>query len=186
MGLPDYLAERYNLPPDFVPPAPKTLTELWRGSATDWRESQPEAPKEWRGRPFVWPVQEAPQAPEVPSPQPAPENAASARPGASAGIKHDAGKVPLDLLPMRALTEVGKVLQFGAKKYAANNWRAGIQWSRLIAAALRHLFAFARGEDVDEETGLCHLAHASCCILFLLTYWLEEKNNLDDRYKEPA
>lgn len=98
-------------------------------------------------------------------------------------VKADAEKVRLELLPIRAITEVGKVLTFGGKKYGADNWRLGMQWRRLIGAAFRHLFAFARGEDRDPETGLPHLAHATCCLLFLLTYQLEGLGH-DDRTPE--
>lgn len=96
--------------------------------------------------------------------------------------KHDSGKLPLELLPFEALEEVGKVLKFGAEKYDAHNWRKGFIWSRLIGAALRHVFSFAKGEDKDPETGLSHLAHACCCILFLLSFTLTNNGN-DDRVK---
>lgn len=99
------------------------------------------------------------------------------------GTKHDDGKVPLALLPFDGLTEVGKVLQFGAKKYAPDNWRGGFTWRRLISATLRHVFAFAKGEDVDPETGISHLAHAICCLLFLLEHQLH-KLGTDDRYRK--
>ncbi len=99
-------------------------------------------------------------------------------------LKFDSAKPRVDLLPTRALEETAKVLAFGAEKYGENNWRSGFAWSRLIGAALRHLFAFMRGEDCDEETGLSHLAHASCCVLFLLEHIIL-KYGSDDRYKEP-
>lgn len=98
------------------------------------------------------------------------------------GVKHDQGKTRLDLLPFEAITEIAKVLEFGATKYSAHNWRGGFVWSRTFAALLRHLWAFWRGEDKDPETGLSHLAHAGCNILFLLTFVLE-KTGTDDRYK---
>lgn len=101
------------------------------------------------------------------------------------GIKHDFGKARLDLLPFEAITEIAKVLEFGATKYSAHNWRGGFVWSRTFAALLRHLWAFWRGEDKDPETGLSHLAHAGCNILFLLTFALE-KTGTDDRYKPPS
>lgn len=97
--------------------------------------------------------------------------------------KFDQEKVRLDLLPFEAIEEVGKVMTFGAKKYTAHNWRGGIAYSRYIGATFRHLFAFAKGEDLDPESGLSHLAHAACCILFLLTFFLEKRHDLDDRYK---
>lgn len=99
------------------------------------------------------------------------------------GTKYDSDKNRLDLLSSTWIEGVGKVLTFGAKKYAAHNWRKGIQTSRLMGAAFRHLFAFNRGEDVDPETGLSHLYHASCCLMFV-SELLETKPELDDRYKK--
>jgi hypothetical protein len=100
------------------------------------------------------------------------------------GIKYDGEKPRLDLLPTEALEEIAKVLTFGAKKYNDNNWRAGFKWTRVLGALLRHLFAWSRGEDLDPETGLSHMAHAGCNVLFLLTFVLTE-SGVDDRWKEP-
>jgi hypothetical protein len=87
-----------------------------------------------------------------------------------AGLKFDDGKISLHLLPFDSLIEIAKVLQFGAKKYAPNNWRKGIMYSRLFRAAIGHCISWWMGEDRDPETGLSHLAHAGCCIVFLLHY----------------
>lgn len=104
--------------------------------------------------------------------------------GATGGSKYDGGKPGLDLIDRSWLIETAKVLDFGAKKYAAYNWRGGIQYSRLTGAALRHILAFNDGEDNDPETGLSHLAHASCCLMFLTNFSLNPANTkLDDRYK---
>lgn len=99
------------------------------------------------------------------------------------GIKYDAEKIRTDLVSSLAIEELAKVLTFGAKKYTAHNWRLGMSWSRLIGACLRHVYAFMRGEDRDPETGLSHLAHAMCCIMFLLEYQLTG-NGSDDRWDE--
>lgn len=99
-------------------------------------------------------------------------------------IKLDGEKPRVDLLPAVALEEIAKVLTFGAKKYDNWNWAKGFKWSRLLGAAGRHLFAFMRGEDKDSESGLSHLAHLGCCVVFLL--WHERfKKDLDDRFKDP-
>lgn len=100
------------------------------------------------------------------------------------GTKHDSGKVMLELLPFESLEQIAQVLTFGAKKYAAHNWRGGFAWSRLLGACLRHLFAWARGQDNDPESGLSHLAHAGCCILFLIAHVVNGYGE-DDRHKEP-
>ncbi len=97
-------------------------------------------------------------------------------------IKYDEGKLPLDLLPSKPLEIIAEVLKFGKDKYGAYNWRKGMEWSRLIAALMRHLLAWKEGEDKDPETGISHLGHIGCCVLFLLEY---EARNIgeDDRYK---
>ncbi|WP_375675151.1 dATP/dGTP diphosphohydrolase domain-containing protein [Bartonella sp. CL100XZDX] len=82
--------------------------------------------------------------------------------------KNDDDKPRIELIPPLALIEIGKVLEFGAKKYGANNWRNGMHWSRFHGAALRHLLAWFGGEHKDAESDLSHLAHAACCILFLM------------------
>lgn len=102
----------------------------------------------------------------------------------SDNMKFDDGKPPLGLLPREFLEETAGVLAFGANKYSANRWRQGMEWQRLLDAALRHVNAFNDGEDLDPESGLSHLAHASCCMAFLITYQAKGHGD-DNRYKEP-
>lgn len=97
-------------------------------------------------------------------------------------IKQDEGKSRVDLLDPDWLTGIGEVLKFGANKYSDNNWRRGFKWSRLIAAALRHLFAIMRGENIDPESGLPHVDHLGCCVMFL-AWHMKNKPELDDRWK---
>lgn len=100
---------------------------------------------------------------------------------ASGGIKHDAGKPPMSLLPFDALVEVAKVLQFGAQKYAPGNWSKGLAHARLSDAALRHIGDYVEGRDLDPESKLEHLAHAACDLLFLI--WMRKhRPDLDDRW----
>jgi hypothetical protein len=97
-------------------------------------------------------------------------------------LKFDNNKLPLHLLSTEAMNQTAAVLAFGAEKYAAHNWRKGFVWSRPLSAAMRHITAFNAGEDKDPESGLSHLAHAACCIMFLLEFEKTHKE-LDDRYK---
>lgn len=98
------------------------------------------------------------------------------------GRKDDQGKPRMELLPGDALNEIAKVLSFGAAKYTSRNWERGMKWGRPFGALMRHMWAWWQGEDKDAETGLSHLAHAACCILFLLSYELR-KTGEDDRPK---
>jgi hypothetical protein len=66
-----------------------------------------------------------------------------------------------------ALIDVSRVLEYGTRKYAPNNWRKGIERERLQAAALRHWLAWRSGEVNDPESGLDHRAHCLCELMFL-------------------
>lgn len=96
------------------------------------------------------------------------------------GNKYDSGKLRYDLIPVMPLEKVTKVLTFGAKKYDDRNWEKGFPWGDVYAAAQRHQQKWWGGEDLDSETGVSHLAHAVCCLMFLLEFE-ETKQELDNR-----
>ena len=85
--------------------------------------------------------------------------------------KFDDNKPPVGLIPRSATLEEAYVIAFGAQKYGTHNWRQGMKWQRLIN----------EGEDFDPESGLCHLAHARCCLSFLIEY-MTTHPELDDRH----
>lgn len=87
------------------------------------------------------------------------------------GLKFDAGKPLWRLLPWKALAEVVDVLTYGSLKYKPSNWLyVKNADERYIDAALRHLTSYMSGEKLDQETGKNHLAHATCCLLFILYF----------------
>lgn len=86
------------------------------------------------------------------------------------GVKFDSGKAKLSMIPRPSLEAIAEVFQYGANKYGKNNYRKGMQYSRLIDAAMRHLVAFADREDVDSESGLSHLAHCATNLCMLIEY----------------
>jgi len=84
------------------------------------------------------------------------------------GRKFDGGKLEYGLLPPLALEETVRVLTVGAQKYERDNWiKVPDSKRRYFDALQRHLWAWKKGEIDDPETGLHHLAHAMCCLMFL-------------------
>lgn len=85
------------------------------------------------------------------------------------GLKFDDGKLDYSLVDDAAEAEMVAVLTFGAVKYERGNW-AHVEGAkvRYTSAIRRHLAAWRGGEALDPETGLHHLAHAACCVHFLL------------------
>lgn len=89
----------------------------------------------------------------------------------SLGLKFDSDKLEFSLLPKGVLQPIIRVLGFGKKKYAADNWqRVDNARERYYNAIQRHMTSWWEGEKTDPETGENHLAHAACCILFLLWF----------------
>lgn len=100
------------------------------------------------------------------------------------GVKYDSGKLRYSLLPWVAITAIVKVLEFGAtKKYKIDSWQDLADGERrYFDAAMRHLIAHRRGERLDSESGLSHLSHAACNLVFLI--WLDEdKDNGQSKSK---
>ena len=92
---------------------------------------------------------------------------------ASGGMKGDGGKNRWDLVYHPFLTEMVKVLTFGADKYDDYNWQK-LSRERIEAAVNRHFNdQYLQGEKSDDETGLSHLAHMACSLMFL--HWFDQQ-----------
>lgn len=99
-------------------------------------------------------------------------------------LRYNEGKSRVDQIPAEALLEVGRVSTYGVEKYGLYNWQKGQPWGNCIGAALRHIYHFMRGEDIDPESGIHHLAHAAWNLLALI--WYQKKGlGEDDRIKAP-
>lgn len=90
------------------------------------------------------------------------------------GMKFDNGKPDYSLLPFAAVDEVVKVLTYGAAKYDRFNWEK-VEPVRYQAATMRHFSTYMQGEKIDPESGISHLAHAICSLLYLLDFELKGK-----------
>lgn len=82
--------------------------------------------------------------------------------------KADAGKTPLTMVPRRIIWDIGKVREYGNKKYGdPENWRT-VEKERYMDAAFRHFLQYLDNpKGVDQESGLPHLWHLACNIAFL-------------------
>lgn len=98
------------------------------------------------------------------------------------GARYNAGKPDISLIPLCTLEDEARVWMHGAVKYAPNNWMKGMPWSVPLSCILRHLAAWQRGEDLDIESGLPHLAHISCNVRMLTLY---SKTYLDGDDRPP-
>lgn len=89
----------------------------------------------------------------------------SAVPGA---YEVKAAKLRPSLLPIEAVVEGIKAMEFGATKYGTHQWReVDLTEEDFLNALERHLIAYKQGEKNASDSGVSHLGHiiANCGIL---------------------
>lgn len=94
-------------------------------------------------------------------------------------LKNDGDKDErFELIPVKPLRDVAKVVALGARKYGDNNWRKGDKQFRirLMGALLRHVYAYMEGEVIDKESGVSHLAHVVTNAMFIQELQENEKD----------
>jgi hypothetical protein len=103
------------------------------------------------------------------------------------GLRYNANKIRLDLIPPEWPWALGDVTTKGSYKYEERNWERGMKWSHMIGCVSRHILKFLIGERYDAETGCHHLAMAAWNILALMSYDLRGigENNLPDSPRQP-
>ena len=88
-------------------------------------------------------------------------------------------KVSLGQISPAALVHESMAMMDGSWKYGYRNWREKKVQARIyIDAALRHIEAWAEGEELAEDSGVHHLGHARACLGILLD--AQENGNLID------
>lgn len=92
--------------------------------------------------------------------------------------RFDNGKIRWSLLPLDVMRDIVGVLEFGAKKYAPNNWKKAVSeedQERCWNSFYRHRDAFLIDNELcDAETKLLHTSHMLCNLMFI--HWhLKEK-----------
>lgn len=99
-------------------------------------------------------------------------------------LTNDKGKPPLAMLPWAGIEEVALVQAYGNQKYGDfYNFRKGMEVTRHLSCAIRHVAKYLSGESLDQESGRPHLAHAACRILYVLQNQ-RDGTAIDDRYKK--
>lgn len=76
-------------------------------------------------------------------------------------MRFNEGKAELSYIMSmpKAAAGLSAAFAMGAKKYARDNWKKGLDRNQLVDSALRHLMKSQNGEVFDEESGLDHLFH---------------------------
>lgn len=86
------------------------------------------------------------------------------------GVRDDGGKLKWHLLPVPALLAFMKVFHGGALKYAEDQWRGGMKYSRVYRSMISHFMKWlASNSSYDKELGTHHLMMVAwgCFVLYM-------------------
>lgn len=103
------------------------------------------------------------------------------------GLRYNAGKTLMELIPPEWEYALADVTTQGSKKYEKRNWERGMDWSIMVGCMKRHLTKFLVGERYDGDefdkeagtTGCHHLAMVAWNALALMSYDLRDVGNND-------
>lgn len=84
--------------------------------------------------------------------------------------KNTSSSVRYDLVPIRGLQEVNKVLTSKLKNHEVNEWMSGLKWTEVLSSLKKHLTAFELGEDYTREGNLS-IAEVATNALILCEYF---------------
>lgn len=110
------------------------------------------------------------------------------------GKKDLTGKLPVHLVTKYMIDGIAEGLLCGMKKgYDANNWQLGLNICEgHLGAALRHMFKYMSGEDINIEHGkngeeviTHHLDNALTHLAMAVHQIKSGRIDLDDRFKLP-
>lgn len=91
------------------------------------------------------------------------------------------GKPKWSLVHFESLVPMIRVLEFGARKYAPENWKKGLDLKEILESMQRHLAALMDGEETDKESGISHMGHIQCNAMFYNYHKSKQKNGEDQR-----
>jgi hypothetical protein len=88
------------------------------------------------------------------------------------------------LIPIPALIGLARVFHAGAIKYAAEQWRKGMSYSRIYRPMMSHLNKWLCSKSsYDKELGTHHLMMVAwgCVVLYMYETFLWKDGRFDDR-----
>lgn len=94
-------------------------------------------------------------------------------------LRDNVGKPKLSYNLLGTQTE-SAVWEMGGIKYSRGNWLKGREWTECADSLIRHLVKFLDGHDLDEESGLPHVDHITCCAK-ILAHSFHHHKQYDDR-----
>jgi uncharacterized protein YlaI len=96
--------------------------------------------------------------------------------------RYNEGKIQTREIDPNFILGIGEVLTKSRAKYEHFNWCKPTKLSTPYESMMRHLMAFQKGEELDNETGSHHLLHAATNLMFMYYHVINNKEESDDRF----
>ncbi len=81
-------------------------------------------------------------------------------------LRYNEWKPEWTLVDFDSLEPMVHVLEFGAKKYARENWKKPMDRKKILDSLMRHLVRLMADEELDSESKLPHIGHILCNAMF--------------------
>lgn len=99
-----------------------------------------------------------------------------------AAERHNQNKLRWNLVDFKSVEEMLKVLEFGAVRYAPDNWKKGLNKEEILESTQRHLVELFNNNTIDDDSKLHHMGHIMCNAMFYLFHerngtFVKERNN---------
>lgn len=89
-------------------------------------------------------------------------------------LRYNEGKARWSLVHFQSLLPMVKVLEFGATKYAVDNWKKEMPKETILNSMFRHVTALMDGEENDPESKLHHIGHIMCNCMFYAFHYIKD------------
>ena len=89
-------------------------------------------------------------------------------------VRYNQDKPKWRYIDWKSIEPMVRVMEYGASKYAPENWRKGLDTTEILESLARHLFALMSGEQIDPESNCEHIGHIMCNSMFYKYHY--EKN----------
>lgn len=83
-------------------------------------------------------------------------------------LRYNEGKAQWHLVDFKSLEPLVRVLEYGAKKYAPNNWKKGAPKEQYLDCIMRHLVEVMDGNELDAESKQHHMGHIMANAMFYI------------------
>lgn len=95
-------------------------------------------------------------------------------------LRYNNGKPKWHLMHYASMEPMIRVLEFGANKYAPDNWKKDMDRKELLSCLQRHIAALmdaVKDEDhLDAESLINHIGHVQCNAMFYAYHFVIPKD----------